>query len=262
MKSFLHRMSPEELSRLRRRHGPTRRPASDPETRFDPTRVSVAIVDHAVGWVRGDPAVWRRLHERFVSSRRGPDGAWVNLGPLPIPSLPPGNGPEWKRIFECVYHEFRRLLAAHGEDDRGTSYSLSYLALRRCARRGKQDELAYVYQACSNAHKRHHKRLINRRWRVAQSDDLAWVGVRPEDVDLRLDLEAVLRRLPPGDAAVCRTRLIEERTFQEIGASLGIDPSTACRRFDRQIGVIRATLRDYRPGDSNSRSVETRIDGK
>jgi DNA-directed RNA polymerase specialized sigma24 family protein len=70
-------------------------------------------------------------------------------------------------------------------------------------------------------------------------------GSPPEPSDLLLDLEDVLRRFPPVDAAVCRMRLVEGRTFQEIGAALGIDASTACRRFDRRVGAIRHALRDY-----------------
>jgi hypothetical protein len=166
-------------------------------------------------------------------------------GPAADPGPAPGWGREWRTIFLSVYALFRQPLAAHGEDDIWVSYALSYMALRRCARLGKHGEMAYVHRACVNAHKRYHKRLIRQRWRAALSGDLGRASAPPEPIDLMLDLEEVLGRLPARDAAICRMRLNEEQTFREIGATLGIDASTAHRQYERSIGVIRSALRVY-----------------
>lgn len=237
MKSFYHRMRPGQLARFRRNWDGARRWPPDP------SHVAATFIHWAVGWSLHDPVVWGRLHELFVEFKRGPDGGLVKVGPLPIPPLPPGKGREWKTIFDCVYYRFRSLLAAHREGEVWTSYSLSYLALRRCALRRRHEELAYVYEACANEHKRFYKRLLRRRER--SSDGLERVGVEPEAVDLLLDFEDVLRRLSPRDAAVCRMRLVEGRTFQEIGEAMGVDQSTAKRWFDRRAETIRAALGAY-----------------
>ena len=86
--------------------------------------VSVKFVDFAVGWFLGDPPTWARLHHLY--------------DPLGLPIPPPrGNVAEWKTIFDCVYAKYRarlaRLRPVRHDEDRATSHSLSYMALRRCA---------------------------------------------------------------------------------------------------------------------------------
>jgi DNA-directed RNA polymerase specialized sigma24 family protein len=253
-------MSPKQLARWKRRQDALQSPTPEPtppKPAGFPAHFHVAIVDFAVGWFLRDPSVWRRLHARYRSTRPGPDGQWIDQGPLPIPDLPPHKGPAWKTIFECVHHQFRRLFAAYipsprkgdglPDDIEWTSYALSYLALRQCARLGQQEQLAYVHTACANAHKRHYRSLSKSRRRVTPDQVGVPRGavVTPESIDLMLDLEGLLESLPAEDATVCRMRLIEGRTFREIGTELGIDPSTAHRRFEQWIGAIRATLRDY-----------------
>jgi hypothetical protein len=64
------------------------------------------------------------------------------------------------------------------------------------------------------------------------------------------DFEADLGQLSPVEAAICRQALLEGRSFAEIAASLPGRPdrSTVKRLFDRCIGVIRASLKEYDRG--------------
>jgi len=227
MKCLMHRMSPKPLAKWKHRE-------FEPMHRVDPDEVAALFASGLVGWFLDDTPTHLRLRARFAPT--------TAKAPPPFPS---GWGPEWKAIFETVRHRFRRALEAHGEGDPWVSYGLSYEALRRRARKGRHGEMAYVHRACVNAHKKYRNRLARQRGRSLPGGDLAPAGVPPEPVDLVIDLEDLLRRLPAGDAAVCRLQLVEGRTFREIGEGLGLAPATACRRFDRRIGAIRVALSEY-----------------
>jgi hypothetical protein len=203
--------------------------------------VSVQFVDGAVGWFLNDPNTWRDLHHRYDPIKR------------PIPKHPPGNGDEWRKIFESIYAEFRRsLIRVEGnlDDARWTSYGLSYEALRRCAELGKHEVLIYVYLACRNAHLRFLRPF--KESGVRSFED----GIEPEDrgsdwgeTDLRIDFEEALGKLTPVDEMISRLRIIEGRDFAEIAKMLPVklDRSTVKRRFERCLPAIRAALRDYEP---------------
>jgi hypothetical protein len=78
------------------------------------TRYSAAIVDFAVGWFLDDPATWERIPETFTHVVRDLEGKVEAVHPIE-PVLHP-NGVEWRKIFECVYANYRgRLRAALGD---------------------------------------------------------------------------------------------------------------------------------------------------
>lgn len=215
--------------------------------------VLVRMVDFTVGWFLNDPVVWRRLHDLYVGTVTTTDGEVYNRQRLPIPAVPPGQGVEWKKIFECVHAKFRarmrRVSGLGDEEIRWTSYGLSYEALRRCARLGRQGQYAYVYKACVNAHCKHLQAEEDRA-SPALSEE---VCLDPStEIDLRIDLENVLATLNPKDETICRLRIIEGLTFKEIGEHLGCDESTVLRRFDKQLPFIRGVLREYDPANRGS----------
>jgi hypothetical protein len=243
------------------------------------------LVDDLVGWFLNDTAVWLRLAEVWTfdakpqyrietreEQRLEPDGTTTTLSRidihvtkpkservrLPVPPLPPGYGKHWYVIFRSVYKRFRAMLKKirplRDEDDRWISYGLSYEALKRCARLGKFAEFAYVHRACLNAHIRY---LKEEEWSFVSLDDLVHaqpaVQTRWGDIDLRLDLEGVLQPFDQKDAEICRLYLIEEMTFEEIGAKVGLHASSVQRRFKKILPAFRQIAEDYvRPNSPDS----------
>jgi RNA polymerase sigma factor (sigma-70 family) len=215
-------------------------------------------VHFAIGWSLKDPNVWAHLAEQRVVKKpaknrlvRRDDGFFslVEVRPerwvrLPIQRYPINDGAMWTKILRHVYKQFRPWLAEAGEDDPWVSYSLSYEALVRCADVGKHREFSYVYTACKNAHRRYLSRLEAQarrpdpEHREPSSDELA--------NDLRLDFEEAVRAMPARDARIVRLRLLEERTFEDIGQELGgLERSTVKRLFDSCLLRLRAALADY-----------------
>lgn len=186
----------------------------------------------------------------YVQTRKGPDGTIVRGKPLPIPRQPPGRGTTWAKVFRHVAGKFRGAMARIGDGDPWISHGLCYVALRRCARRGQHENPSYVYRACQNAHVKHlarARRWSKRRRPFPASHKRAAYSPAWSEIDLRVDLADALGQLPDADAELCRLRLVEERTFEELGQTMGIDKSTAMRRFDRCLPLIRESLRDYAP---------------
>jgi hypothetical protein len=157
------------------------------------------------------------------------------------------DGP-WCRVFDRAWRRFRPGLERHGDGDPWVSYGLSYLALRKCADLGLHRRRGYFRAASENAHKRYLRRSRASRRRVTESGDeaLEAIAVEPDTSDLAIDLEEILSRWGAPDGDLCRMRLIEGRTFEEIGGALGMDQATAHRCFKRRIGQLQVALAAYR----------------
>ena len=65
----------------------------------------------------------------------------------------------------------------------------------------------------------------------------------PEDTYLRfMDMVKLLDRLPPKYGLVCKLRLLEDLSFADVAAVLGINESTARTRFNRGLDKIKKKL--------------------
>jgi hypothetical protein len=239
--------------------------AIKPQDTFNPT-VILRFVDETVAWFLRDPTHWSRLVRRYRVEKKPKNKLMVRDGKiemleiepartvhLPIERQPPGLGVMWAKTFWSVYKMFKTQLAAIGEEERWTSFSLSYMALRRCVVRGKYQEFSYVYAACKNAHTAYLKR---HEWPHYQPlDNVLDLEPGPdwEAIDLGMDFEEVLATMEPRDAEICRMRLVEDRTFEEISQWLGgVDRSNAKRRYDRCLPAIQSALSDYEPGPATT----------
>jgi RNA polymerase sigma factor (sigma-70 family) len=245
MKSLLHRIN--QLSEgERRRIKRSRRGQTEPgvATGYDARDASEKFMRGMVGLALEDPGTVygrRALWARYEGSR------WR-------PKIPPCVE-ELRRIFETVYHQFRARLESYGEDDRWASYSISFMAMRRCARLEKLLEMAYVYRACQNAHKKFLTKNASCGLRV-EADGIPAPTTHPEveSSDLAMDLEYALGRLHPTDARIVRMRF-GDATYEEIGEELGIDQSTAFRRYKEALGRLRVALKDYASEDDQPVTV-------
>jgi hypothetical protein len=129
---------------------------------------------------------------------------------------------------------------------RWTSYGLSYEALRRSAARGKYDQFAYIYRACSTAHNRYLKRAMPKGY---VSLDDAYEPASEDQVEVVLDVQEALDRLGPVNGKICRMHLLGGASFAEIGRELGgMDRSTVQRRFGQCLPRLRAALAAYDEG--------------
>jgi DNA-directed RNA polymerase specialized sigma24 family protein len=138
----------------------------------------------------------------------------------------------------------KKIRPLRDEDDRWISYGLSYEVLKRCARLGKFAEFAYVHRACLNAHIKYIKN--EETWGFKPLDDIIHAEhTRWGDIDLRLDLEGVLQPFDQKDAEICRLYLIDEMTFEEIGAKVGLHASSVHRRFMKILPAVRRVAEDY-----------------
>ncbi|MEM7307465.1 MAG: sigma-70 family RNA polymerase sigma factor [Planctomycetota bacterium] len=75
-------------------------------------------------------------------------------------------------------------------------------------------------------------------------DDLEWIPARDEGLPVLLRFEGLYRglsRLAPRDERILRRKHYDEKTFEEIGAELGLTPSGVKHHYYRAL----ATLRDY-----------------
>jgi hypothetical protein len=80
-----------------------------------------------------------------------------------------------------------------------------------------------------------------------------WAGV-----DLALDLEGA--GLSPDELLICRQRVLEQRSYDEIAAGLGTYRMEALRRFRKALRKLTSVLADYgveeasEPGRCRTRS--------
>lgn len=70
------------------------------------------------------------------------------------------------------------------------------------------------------------------------------------DVDLRLDLQAALARLPDLDRVIVVMRYLEDRPVEEVATALGMRSGTVRARASRAVAKLRDTL-GLLPGDEN-----------
>lgn len=69
----------------------------------------------------------------------------------------------------------------------------------------------------------------------------------PEDSGLRRDLERALTMLPPEQRTVLVLRVIEEMSYNEISATLGIPVGTVMSRLNRARQKLKELLKEYLP---------------
>lgn len=61
-------------------------------------------------------------------------------------------------------------------------------------------------------------------------------------IDRSEQLRAAMDRLPPEESDVVRLKQYEDRTFEQIGETLGVSPNTAKTRYYRALSSMRAYL--------------------
>ena len=237
MKSLLHRinqLSNGEQARLKR----SRR--GQPEETLPPQAFNPDVLE---GFMRG--MIGLALNDPETMQRRR--SLWVNTKVGRPPYAIPQQAGKLEGILKRTYKSFRMRLRFCGEGDRWASYSLSFMAMRRCARIGKPMDLAYICRSCQNAHK---KFIAKHAPRQRIDIEVSAVAIIPSDIetiDLELDIEAALQRLDPIDARIVRMWCKPEATFHQIGAALGVHESTANRRFKKALDALRMALRAYQP---------------
>lgn len=237
MKSLLHRIN--QLSKSERRRikliQSGRAECKLVECSHDPECFEL-FMRGMIGLALEDPCALRRWRVMWA----GPKGSgWRPKTPFCVKEL--------RRIFETIHHKFIKRLISVGEDDAWVSYSLTFMAMRRCARIGKPLELAYVYRACQNAHKSFLEG-DDFRCHWVETDEPPEPTVEPgtDSADLAMDIETALGRLDSIASQVVRMKS-EGATYDEIGKALCIDPSTAYRRYNSAIARLRNALKNYAP---------------
>ncbi|MEY9889361.1 RNA polymerase sigma-70 factor (sigma-E family) [Catenulispora sp. MAP5-51] len=102
---------------------------------------------------------------------------------------------------------------------------------------------AYARKAIYNAHVDRTRRLSWHRERTtATVPDTAAERSDPADqVAVRRDVMAALRRLPPGQRAVVVLRYFEDRTDEDIAAVLGISPGTVRSQHHKALKALRVS---------------------
>jgi DNA-directed RNA polymerase specialized sigma24 family protein len=150
----------------------------------------------------------------------------------------------WRQVFRRIYSKYRARIRF--ED----SFSLCYEALRQCVLRNKHRKLGYVYRSCENAHNDQIKRIKKEHKSFHQLPDEHNPMEEPDmaSVDFALDVEAAIEasRLGEVEADICRKRLIEQRTYEEIGQSLGgLHRVQVRRKFLRAVRSLGSLLADY-----------------
>lgn len=102
---------------------------------------------------------------------------------------------------------------------------------------------AYVRKAIYHAHVDRTRRLSWRRERTTATvpDSAAERSDPADQVAVRRDLMAALRRLPPGQRAVVVLRYFEDRTDADIAAVLGISTGTVRSQHHKALRALRIT---------------------
>ncbi|MEZ4411046.1 MAG: sigma-70 family RNA polymerase sigma factor [Polyangiales bacterium] len=105
---------------------------------------------------------------------------------------------------------------------------------------------AYVCRAAQNLARKRHRSESRRRAHVRFGHELG--DVAPESAapsatpTVEPRLEAALLALPERDATILRLRYVDDATFDEVGAAVGLSARTAQNHHDRALASLRRTL--------------------
>lgn len=118
-----------------------------------------------------------------------------------------------------------------------------FLNLARRPQRGHiRDLRPYLFRAA------HNQAIVFLRRRKRHEEmpvAVSWIDLeacKPSDCELALDVDRVLRQLPPEQRAVIALKLGEDLTFREVAQVLGIPKNTAASRYRLAIARLRALL--------------------
>jgi hypothetical protein len=186
-------------------------------------KVNINYVNFCVGWFLKDPVVWARLREIHTLLKFNKiENKLEFVKDAPIPRYPSGIGLMWVKVFKKLYKKYKPRLSFE------ESMSVSYLALRECAKLGKHGDFSYVYRSCVNAHEKHLKGLGPLPFIYKQ--DL--YEVNWEALDFKLDVGSVLSDLSGLDKVIFDSYINEDFTFEEIAQKVGLHKSSVCRKFN------------------------------
>lgn len=105
----------------------------------------------------------------------------------------------------------------------------------------------YLYLAVRNAARdRLERAAVARRWRVGQQEPAPEVQSQLDDRDLVAAVERAIAELPLKRSAVCKLRLMNELSYAQIAARLGISVKTVETQLARGLKFLRDRMRDAR----------------
>jgi hypothetical protein len=155
-----------------------------------------------------------------------------------------GGGSGFSRLEARWLEVLEEVALRHSRVPRATSFEVSCQALHRWYLRGKAGYRNYFRKACLRAHRTYVK-LQRRRREICREVALLkrWAEPWPA-VDLRLDVEEALGKMPPPLAEVVRLRLARWDR-ESIAAVLGVSGTHVSRMYREAKGLLEGLLASY-----------------
>lgn len=143
-------------------------------------------------------------------------------------------------------------------DDPSTAADLTQEAFLRLARLPRseriEDPRRFLFTVAANLARDHIRRLITRRSVIAETDgeaDAVCTAALPDNALIAREEEALLREaidaLPDRTRAVFLLFHVENRSYREIGAALGISPRTVEYHLRQALAQCREYVRTPKP---------------